>query len=101
MTHKVSLTQNTYSVSIRDSKNYVVQEAKPVLKMGDLGDFNSTGLENNYIIMYNATTKTYSPVSPDKVLVVTSSGPAGLPTTFVNVLDTTLDNKVDLDAGGF
>jgi hypothetical protein len=53
--------------------------------------------------MYDATTQKYVTVNPDVVLssAVTDPISPGLPQDFIDTLDVDLDNKIDLDAGGF
>lgn len=71
-------------------------------RFNDLIDFNDTNKNDQYIIMYNAATDKYELVNPDRVLsssAVTEPIEPGLPSDFENVLDTDLDNRIDLDAG--
>lgn len=49
--------------------------------------------------MYDAATQKYITVDPDTVLSNAVTG--GLPSNFVDKLDVDLDDKIDLDAGGF
>ena len=67
----------------------------------DLDDFDPTGVENNYVIMYNASLQKYVTVDPDTVLSSATTTNNGLPQDFINKLDVDLDNKIDLDAGTF
>ena len=67
----------------------------------DLNDFDSTGVENNYVIMYNASLQKYVTVDPDTVLSSATTTNNGLPQDFINKLDVDLDDKIDLDAGTF
>ena len=73
----------------------------------DLTDVSISGLNsnnNNYPVVYNATTGKFVIVDPDTVLSAAStiSGPQpGLPNDFLNTLDVDLDNRIDLDAGTF
>lgn len=72
-------------------------------KFEDLADFDPSGLQDNYVIMYDANTQKYKAVNPDLVLIksVTEPSSPGIPTTFINELDVVLDDKIDLDAGTF
>lgn len=106
MTIKVTKRSNTYIVKLNNdngSNNFKVSvtgEASSVAgNLNDLDDFNPTGVQNGYIIMYDSATQKYVAASPDDVLSKSVDG--GLPTNFVNQLDTDLDNKIDLDAGTF
>lgn len=108
MTYKVSLSSNsTISVKISTSpkvKLSVISGGVQVpAKFSDLGDYNPTGLNDKYIIMYDSATQTYYPVNPDVVLSAATTEPIspGLPSDFKNQLDVDLDNKIDLDAGTF
>jgi len=71
--------------------------------LNDLEDFNPSGVQDKYLIMYDATTQKYVTVNPDVVLssAVTDPISPGLPQDFIDTLDVDLDNKIDLDAGGF
>lgn len=72
-------------------------------KFTDLEDFDGSNVNDNYVIMYNATTGKYTLVNPDEVLkkAVTDPLQDGLPAEFIDKLDTELDDKIDLDAGTF
>lgn len=73
-------------------------------KLSDLIDIDSTNVNDQYVLMYNATTQKYEFVNPDKVLSSSASTEniqPGLPTDFKNVLDVDLDNRINLDAGSF
>jgi hypothetical protein len=108
MTIKVTQSTSSYSVKIQAPIKFNVQvagEAGSVAgSLTDLDDFDPTGVENNYIIMYNASLQKYVTVDPDTILVAAASteGTApGLPQDFIDKLDVDLDNKIDLDAGTF
>ena len=122
MTHKVSVSSNSYNVqqnspnkfkaSTISSNSHNVQQNLPnkfkvstilgaseVANLSDLQDVDITGLEDGYVIMYNAATGKYTAVNPDEILSGAVEG--GLPNDFINTLDTDLDDKIDLDGGGF
>ena len=103
MTINVSQTTNSFSVSFKPQPKYkvsVTAEAGSVAgSLTDLDDFNPSGVQNGYLVMYDATTQKYITVDPDTVLSNAVTG--GLPNNFVNQLDADLDNKIDLDAGTF
>lgn len=73
----------------------------------DLTDVNISGLStsnNNYPVVYDATTGKFVIVDPDVVLSAasTTTGPQpGLPSDFVDTLDVDLDDRINLDAGSF
>jgi hypothetical protein len=71
--------------------------------LNDLVDFNASGVQDKYLVMYDAATQKYITVNPDIVLssAVTDPLSPGLPQNFINQLDVDLDNKIDLDAGTF
>ena len=105
MTIKVTQSTSSYSVKIQTPIKFKVQvtgEASSVAgSLTDLDDFDPSGVQNNYIVMYNASLQKYVTVDPDVVLssVVTTNN--GLPQDFINKLDVDLDDKIDLDAGTF
>ncbi len=108
MTYKVSLSSNnSFSVKINAGPKLKVQTiaggVQVPAKFSDLSDYNPTGLNDKYVIMYDATTKTYYPVNPDEILSAATTDPIspGLPANFENQLDVDLDNRIDLDGGSF
>lgn len=107
MTYKVTLSTNSFSVKVKDQKKIKVQSfvggVQVPANFGDLADYNSAGLNDKYIIMYDAATQKYIPVNPDVILSAAATEPIspGLPADFENQLDIDLDNKIDLDAGTF
>lgn len=105
MTIKVTQSTSSYSVKIQAPIKFKVQvtgEAGSVAgSLTDLDDFDPTGVENNYVIMYNASLQKYVTVDPDVVLSSAVTTNQGLPQDFIDKLDVDLDNKIDLDAGTF
>jgi hypothetical protein len=107
MTYKVSQSSNSFSVKLKSTPKFKIQvtgEASSVAgSLTDLDDFNPSGVQDKYLIMYDATTQKYVTVNPDVVLssAVTDPISPGLPQDFIDTLDMDLDNKIDLDAGGF
>jgi hypothetical protein len=70
--------------------------------ISELLDVDVSGVQDKYVIMYNAGTGKYIAVNPDDVLSASSTtetSQPGLPTDFVDTLDVDLDDKIDLDAG--
>ena len=70
----------------------------------ELLDVDLTDVKDKYVIMYDANTGKYTAVNPDDVLSASSTTETtqpGLPTNFIDTLDTDLDDKIDLDAGTF
>ena len=108
MSIKVTKTSNTFSVTLKNNNNNfnIVSQSGGVevpARFEDIEDFDTNGVKDNYIIMYDAISKTYKPVNPDDILIkaVTDTESPGIPTAFVDQLDIDLDNKIDLDAGTF
>lgn len=107
MTINVTQVTNSFSVKLKAPNQFrigVSAEASSVAgNLTDLNDFNPTGVQDGYVLMYDAATQKYVMVNPDEVLTkaVTETSSPGIPTTFVNQLDVDLDNKIDLDAGTF
>ena len=107
MTHKVSVSSNSYNVQQNSPNKFKVSTilgVSEVANLSDLQDVDITGLEDGYVIMYNATTGKYKAVNPDTVLSAASNTETtqpGLPNDFINTLGVDLDDKIDLDAGTF
>ena len=105
MTIKVTQSTSSYSVKIQAPIKFNVQvtgEAGSVAgSLTDLDDFDPSGVQNNYIVMYNAATQKYVTVDPDVVLSSAVTTNNGLPQDFIDKLDVDLDDKIDLDAGTF
>lgn len=106
--YKVSLTLGSnYNVRLSSQYKYKVTGSSGGIqvpaKFEDLSDYNPTGLNDKYVIMYDAITQKYIPVNPDEVLSAAATEPIspGLPANFENQLDVDLDNRIDLDAGTF
>ena len=108
MTYKVSVASNSYTVKQKSPtiSNYkvvaILGSGTVVTNLADLGDVNTSGIQNGYVLIYNSSTGEFVGVDPDVVLSnAATSGTPGLPTEFVDKLDVDLDDKIDLDAGGF
>jgi hypothetical protein len=105
MTYNVTQSPNSFSVKLKSTPKIKIQvsaEASSVAgNLTDLGDFNPTGVQDKYLVMYDATTQKYITVDPDVVLSAAATTNNGLPQDFVDQLDVDLDNKIDLDAGTF
>jgi hypothetical protein len=65
-----------------------------------LGNIDITNVQDGYVLMYNAELQKYVFVDPDVVLSKSVADNL-LPSDFINKLDVDLDDKIDLDAGGF
>lgn len=107
MSYKVTQASNSFSVKLKQTQQYKVQinlgGVQVPAKFSDLEDYNGTGVNDKYLIMYDAATQTYIPVNPDIVLSAATTEPIspGLPADFEAQLDVDLDNRIDLDAGSF
>lgn len=95
-----------YTIKFDRQKKYKVTVSSGGIQVParfrDLLDYDESNKNDQYVIMYNAATDKYQLVNPDKVLsssAVTETIQPGLPEDFENVLDTDLDNRIDLDAG--
>ena len=104
MTYKVSVSNNSYSVKQASSPQFKVSAilgsgATDVANLSDLSDVDVSGIQDNYVLIYNSASGKFVAENPDNVLSNAVTG--GLPADFENQLDIDLDNKIDLDAGGF
>ena len=99
MTYQVSVASSSYSVKQSLPNKFRVSGASEVANLSDLQDVDITGLQDGYVLIYDGTTQKYKAVNPDEVLSGAVEG--GLPNDFINTLDTDLDDKIDLDGGGF
>jgi len=104
MTYKVSVSTNSYSVKQKAAANFKVSAilgsgASEVANLSDLSDVDVSGLQDNYVLIYNAAAGKFVAENPDNVLSNAVTG--GLPNTIINELDTALDDKIDLDGGAF
>ena len=106
MNYKVSLGTNSYSVKQKLSLNFkvsTVEGAGGVANLSDLSDVDVTGIQDSYLIMNDSASGKYKAVNPDVVLSKAATEPIspGLPADFEAQLDVDLDNKINLDGGGF
>ena len=97
----------TYQIRVKSKQNIKATVASGVIMartLQELLDVDVSGVGDKFVIMYNATTGKYTAVNPDTVLSASSNTETtqpGLPNDFINTLDTDLDDKIDLDGGGF
>ena len=97
----------TYQIRVKSKQNIKATVASGVIMartLQELLDVDVSGVGDKFVIMYNATTGKYTAVNPDTVLSASSNSETtqpGLPNDFINTLDTDLDDKIDLDGGGF
>ena len=97
----------TYQIRVKSKQNIKATVASGVIMartLSELLDVDVSGVGDKFVIMYNSTTGKYTAVNPDNVLSASSNTETtqpGLPNDFINTLDTDLDDKIDLDGGGF
>lgn len=100
----IQVSQQTFSVSIKPNTKTKVTTISGGIQVpanfGDLSNFDESNIQNNGIIMYDASIQKYVIVSPDDVLLKSVSDQS-LPTEFTDQLDVDLDNRINLDAGSF
>ena len=108
MTYQVRVAGNITNVKVSTNtpkvKATVASGVIMARTLDELLDVDVTGVGDKFLIMYNATTGKYTAVNPDVVLSAASNTETtqpGLPNDFINTLDVDLDDKIDLDAGGF
>ena len=103
----VSVASSSYNVRQSLPNKFRVSAilgVSEVANLSDLSDVDVSGVGDKFVIMYNSTTQKYTAVNPDTVLSASSNTETtqpGLPNDFINTLDTNLDDKIDLDGGGF
>jgi hypothetical protein len=108
MSYQVRVAGNITNVKVSTNKPKikvtVASGAIMARTLDELLDVDVTGVGDKFVIMYNATTSKYTAVNPDEVLSAASNTETtqpGLPQNFIDTLDVDLDDKIDLDAGGF
>lgn len=105
MEFKVTLvTGPTYSARLKEDNKFKVttnlSQAAEVANFSDLGDFDNTGVQDGWVLMYDSATGKIKTVNPDLVFTKAVSDNS-LPSEFIDQLDGDLDDKIDLDAGSF
>jgi hypothetical protein len=113
MTYKVTFSSgNNYSAKISQPANYKTSLSYNIEIMPqNLNELTDVELSGNnydqYVLVYDAASGKWKDMNPDVVLSAATTTPDAdrtnytLPTNFENKLDVDLDNKIDLDAGGF
>ena len=103
---KVSKNNNAsaYNVKLDSGNNFKVTQEKTVVAefLSDLADVEVSNLpaSDNYVLTYDASLQKYTLVPADQVLQ-SAVADSQLPQEFINQLDVDLDDKIDVDAGGF
>jgi len=112
MTYKVTFLQgDSYSVKFSKPSGYNVNQSYTLEVMpqnlNELTDVEISGTNDKYVLMSDAASGKWKDVNPDTVLNAAAStettqpGFVGHADAFLDRMDTDLDNKIDLDAGGF
>ena len=99
MSYQVKVSTNKPKVKATVASGVIMART-----LNELLDVDVSGVGDKFVIMYNATTGKYTAVNPDVVLSAASNTETtqpGLPQNFIDTLDVDLDDKIDLDAGGF
>jgi hypothetical protein len=97
---------SNYNVRLSSSSKLKARVLSGVIvarKLEELLDVDVSNVEDKYVIMYDKNLDKYVAVNPDEVLIASTTEPIqpGLPSSFVDKLDTDLDNRIDLDGGVF
>ena len=95
---------SAHSVKLSSGNSFTISQEKTVVAdfLSDLADVSVSNLpaSDNYVLTYDASLQKYTLVPADQVLQ-SAAEDAQLPQEFVDQLDVALDDKIDLDAGGF
>lgn len=112
MTYKVTFSSgNNYSAKLSQPSNYKTSlsyniEIMPQ-NLDELTDVEISGNNDKYVLMYDAASGKWKDRNPDEVLNAAAStettqpGLVGFATAFLDRIDIDLDDRIDLDAGGF
>jgi hypothetical protein len=105
MTYKVSVSNNSYSVKQASSPQFKVSAilgsgASEVANLSDLDDVNVSGIQNGFVLSYNAAQGKFVATNPDVVLEVAAADNV-LPDVLIDALVPEIVPQLDLDAGGF
>lgn len=99
MTINVRVVTNTPNIKTTVASGQIMART-----LDELLDVDVSGVNDKYVIMYDASTKKYTAVNPDEILSASSTTETiqpGLPENFVDTLDVDLDDRIDLDGGTF
>jgi len=105
---EVDVISSNYQVSLDSSQSEIeVAPNVAATRFEDLLDFDDSNVNDKYVLVYDATAQKYKMVNPDEVLNYAAGtetiqpGLVGYASTFIDRLDTDLDDRIDLDAGNF
>lgn len=96
-----------YSIELTTESILEVNSAPTAMRIKDLIDFDNTNNNDKYVMVYDSSIEKFKMVNPDEVLNYAAGtetiqpGLVGYANTFLDRLDTDLDDKIDLDAGTF
>jgi len=99
---KLGPSQTEYKVTVQTGGLGVPARFTDLIDY-DIGD----GEYDEYVLMYDATTQKWTARNPDRVFTAAAEteqrqpGFVGYATSFLERLDVDLDDKIDVDAGGF
>lgn len=83
----------------------VVSSSSIANSLNDLRDVDTNDLNDKYVLMFNAQEGLYEFVNPDDVLIASVTEPIspGIPSVFINALDTDLsrEDNINLDGGEY
>lgn len=95
---------SAHSVKLSSGNSFTISQEKTVVAefLSDLADVAVSNLpaSDNYVLTYDASLQKYTLVPADQVLQ-SAVEDAQLPQEFIDQLDVALDDKIDVDAGGF
>lgn len=112
MTYKVTFASGSnYSAKLSQPSKYKTTlgfqlEIMPQ-NLDELTDVEISGNNDKYVLMYDAASGKWKDRNPDEVLNAAAStettqpGLVGFATAFLDRVDIDLDDRIDLDAGGF
>lgn len=104
---EVELSSSSTLIELDSSSSIEVVTNVAATRLQDLIDFDASNQNDKYVMVYDASIQKYKLVNPDEVLNYAAGtetiqpGLVGYASTFLDRLDTDLDDKIDLDAGTF
>ena len=104
---EVELSSSSTLIELDSSSSIEVVTNVTATRLQDLIDFDASNQNDKYVMVYDASIQKYKLVNPDEVLNYAAGtetiqpGLVGYASTFLDRLDTDLDDKIDLDAGTF
>lgn len=107
MTIEVELVSSQFTVETTTQSIQEVQSDPGVMRIQDSVDFDNTNNNDKYVMVYDSSIQKFKMVNPDEVLNYAAGtetiqpGLVGYANTFLDRLDTDLDDRIDLDAGVF